>query len=389
VERFDTIVVGAGPAGSTTAYRLASAGASVLLLDRARFPRDKPCGGGLTGRALQLLPVPIDPVVEHAADRFELRFRYRSAFVRSSPEPLVLLTQRKRLDAYLAEQAAAAGADFRDGTRVEGIVATGSGFELTVDGRPAWAETLIGADGANGFTARALGLAADVDHGVALEGNVRYGVADEARFAGRLVCELGVVPGGYGWVFPKGDHVNVGIGGWKSEGPRLRELLRQLCEAHGLPFERVESLRGHRLPMRTAASRLAAGRAALVGDAAGLVDPLSGDGLYEAFLSSKLVSRAVLDLLEGRTSTLEGYHEELTRMLAGLATASWGLKVALDRFPRLSFALIRAPVVWPVVVKVVRGELAHPGEARGTARTPLRLLRAMAGGAGRQFKAAA
>jgi len=389
VERFDTIVVGAGPAGSTTAYRLASAGASVLLVDRARFPRDKPCGGGLTGRAVRLLPVSIDPVVEHAADRFELRFRYRSSFVRASPEPLVLLTQRRRLDAYLAEQAAAAGADFRDGTRVEGIVATGSGFELTVDGRPARAKTLIGADGANGVTARALGLAADVDHGVALEGNVRYGLADRTRFAGRLVCELGVVPGGYGWVFPKGDHVNVGIGGWKSEGPRLRELLRELCEAHGIPFERVESLRGHRLPMRTAATRLAAGRAALVGDAAGLVDPLSGDGLYEAFLSSKLASRAVLDLLGGRTSTLDGYHEELTRSLAGLAAASWGLKVALDRFPRLSFTLIRAPVIWPVVAKVVRGELAHPGQARGTARPPLRLLRAMAGGAGRQFKAAA
>jgi flavin-dependent dehydrogenase len=151
----------------------------------------------------------------------------------------------------------------------------------------------------------------------------------------------------------------------------------------------VESLRGHRLPMRTASSRLAAGRAAVVGDAAGLVDPLSGDGLYEAFLSSKLVSEAVLDLLDGRASTLDPYHEELSRTLAGLAAASWGLKVALDRFPRLSFALIRAPVVWPVVAKVVRGELAHPGEARGTARTPLRLLRAMAGGAGHQFKAAA
>src|SRR5262245_65303542 len=92
VERFDVLVVGAGPAGSTAAYRLAKAGASVLLADKARFPRDKPCGGGLTGRALRLLPVPVDPVVEDAADRFELGLGYHSRFERSSKEPIVLLT---------------------------------------------------------------------------------------------------------------------------------------------------------------------------------------------------------------------------------------------------------------------------------------------------------
>ncbi|MDQ3894381.1 MAG: FAD-dependent oxidoreductase, partial [Actinomycetota bacterium] len=71
-ERFDAIVVGAGPAGSTAAALLARSGLSVLLLDRARFPRDKPCGGGITGRAAQLLPFPPDPVVEHSVDRLEL-----------------------------------------------------------------------------------------------------------------------------------------------------------------------------------------------------------------------------------------------------------------------------------------------------------------------------
>jgi geranylgeranyl reductase family protein len=388
VERFDAIVVGAGPAGATTAYRLAREGASVLLLDRARFPRDKPCGGGLTGRALRQLPLSIEPVVEERASWLELRFRYGTGFVRRSAEPLVLLTQRRRLDAYLAEQAAAAGADFRDGVRVGRISASVSGVEVVADGRTVAAETLIGADGANGVTARALGLASDIDHGVAIEGNIDYEHADRARFAGRLVCELGIVPGGYGWVFPKRDHINVGIGGWRSEAPRLRALLGGLCHAYGLPFDRIESLRGHRLPMRTPATRLAAGRAALVGDAAGLVDPLSGDGMYEAFLSSKLVSSAVLDVLARRVTTLEGYGHELTRSLAGLAAASWGLKIALDRFPRLSFELIRAPVVWPVVAGIMRGDLAEPGEARGPARAPLRMLRTLAGQAGRQFRLA-
>jgi geranylgeranyl reductase family protein len=385
VERFHAIVVGAGPAGSTTAYRLASAGASVLLLDRVRFPRDKPCGGGLTGRAVRLLPVEVDPVVEETADRLELRFRFRRGFERRSSEPLVVLTQRRRLDAYLVEKAAAVGASFRDGVHVDMIVASDHGVEVRVDGRSIGAEVVIGADGANGVTGRALGLGTDIAHGVALEGNIPYGLADRGRFARRLVCELGIVPGGYGWVFPKGDHVNVGIGGWRSEGPRLRELLRRLCDVHELPFDRVESLRGHRLPLRAPTTRLAAGRGALVGDAAGLVDPVSGDGMYEAFLSSKLASGAVVDLLGGRIGSLDRYHHELTHSLAGLTSASWGLKTAFDRFPRLSFALIRTPVIWPIVTKVVRGEMAEPGQARGPARAPLRLLRLLAGQAGHSF----
>jgi geranylgeranyl reductase family protein len=392
VERFDAIVVGAGPAGSTTAYRLAQGGASVLLLDRARFPRDKPCGGGLTGRALRLLPFPVDPVVEDATDTFEFRLRYGQRFERRSDEPLAVMTQRSRLDAYLAERAAAAGADFRDGVRVDAVAATSGGVEVRAAGRTIRGEALIGADGANGICAKALGLARDIEHGVALEGNVPHGVASRERFAGRIVIELGIVPGGYGWIFPKGDHVNVGVGGWGTTGPQLRGFLRRLCAEHGLPWERVESLRGHRLPIPGGPTRLAGGRAVVVGDAAGLVDPVSGDGMYEAFLSGKLASAAALDLLAGRRTELDGYSDEVTRSLARLVSASWGIKVALDRWPRLSFAIVRVPSVWRVIEGVMRGDLASPHDATGRARGPIRILRFLAhraGDPGESFRAAA
>jgi geranylgeranyl reductase family protein len=391
VERFDVIVVGAGPAGSTTAYRLASGGASVLLLDRSRFPRDKPCGGGLTGRALRVLPFPVDPVVEDATDTFEIRLRYRGGFVRRSAGPLAVMTQRSRLDAYLAEQAAAAGAVFQDGVRVDAVEADPAGVTVRAGGRTIRGDVLVGADGANGVTARALGLAREIEHGVALEGNVPHGVAARERYAGRMVVELCVVPGGYGWVFPKGDHVNVGVGGWRTAGPELRAALRRLCAEHALPWDRVESLRGHRLPLRRAATRLARGRALVVGDAAGLVDPVSGDGMYEAFLSGKLASEAALDVLAGQRETLDAYGDEVTRSLARLLSASWGIKVALDRFPRLSFALVRLPSVWRVTEAVMRGDLASPGAAGGPARAPigvLRLLATRAGDPGQDFRAA-
>ena len=391
MKRYDAIVIGAGPAGSTTAHRLAEAGASVLLVDRARFPRDKPCGGGLTWRAVRELPCSVDPVVEDVVDRFEFELDYRHGFQRQSPVPLVLMTQRRRLDAFLAERAAERGADFRDGVKVEDVDAGGLGVRLKVGCDRVAGETLVGADGANGITARSVGLAGDHDYGVAIEGNVAYDYVPRDRYAGRVLVELGAVPGGYAWIFPKRDHVNVGVGGWRREGPRLREHLTRLCAERGIAEEQVKGLRGHRLPMRGAKATLASPRALLVGDAAGLVDPLSGDGMYEAFVSARLAAGSILDLLSGRASGLEVYGTAITSALAPLTSASWGVKLAFDRFPRLAYAVARTPLVWGVVDGLLRGDIGHPAAARGIVRAPLKLLEGLAraaGDPGRPFREA-
>jgi geranylgeranyl reductase family protein len=381
VPRYDAIVVGAGPAGSTCAYRLASAGASVLLLDRARFPRDKPCGGGVTGRAARLLPFSIAPVVEDTVTSVRMRLRYGGWFERGGAEPLVLMTQRLRLDAFLVEHAVAAGAELREGAKVTAAEAGPDGAAVTVDGEVLAAETLIGADGVNGVCAKSLGLGGNQAVGVALEGNVPYARLGDG-YRGRAVLELGIVPGGYGWVFPKGDHANIGIGGWEREGPRLRASLGDLCAAHGVEAEELEGVRGYRLPLRSPRSHLARGRAAVIGDAAGLVDPVSGDGMFEAFLSAKLAAATVTDLLQGRADRLEPYGEELTRRLATHLWASWGVKAALDRFPRTTFAIARSKIVWRTVERLVQGEIDDVGAARGVARPPLKALAALARAAG-------
>jgi geranylgeranyl reductase family protein len=370
--RYDVIVVGAGPAGSTTAYRLARAGARVCLLDRARFPRDKPCGGGLTLRAVRELPFSVDPVVEDRVDTLELGLRYGRRWSRRADEPLVLMTQRRRLDAFLADQAAGAGVEFRDSAKVTGIDPGGA---LTLAGERLDADVIVGADGANGITARSLGLPAH-EHGVALEGNVSYAHVSRQRFGGRAVVELGAVPGGYAWVFPKGDHVNVGVGGWRSEGPRLRERLRELCAAFEIDEAEVRDLRGHRLPMRGASRRPVEQRVLLVGDAAGLVDPLSGDGMYEAFISGRLAAEAALDLLAGRTESLEPYAEQFAATFAPLESVSWRAKLAFERFPALAFRLATTRLSWRLFQAVVRGD-RRASDTHGLRGAPLRVLQAL------------
>ena len=382
---YDTIVVGAGPAGSTAAYRLAKAGASILLLDRARFPRDKPCGGGVTGRAARLLPFSLDPVVEHTVTAVDLRLRFGRTLARGDGQPLVYMTQRKRLDNFLVQKAVEAGAELREGVKVSDLEVREDG--VSVEGFEA--QALVGADGVNGVTAKTLGLGGNRVVGVALEGNMPYAKMDRAAYDGRLALELGVVPGGYGWVFPKGDHANFGVGGWPGEGPYLRDHLRRLCDAHGGSFDDLEEVRGFRLPLREPRSTLAHGRALLVGDAAGLIDPVSGDGMFEGFLSSQYASEAVLDLLEGRAESLDPYGPRLASRLATHLWASWGVKVALDRYPRATFGLASTKLVWSAVERLVRGEVADVGGIRGLARPPLKaiaLLARAAGDPGRAYK---
>jgi geranylgeranyl reductase family protein len=367
VERFDVIVIGAGPAGSTAAYRLAAGGAKVALLDKARFPRDKPCGGGITVRGLQHLPIDVTPVVEDRVTQVELGFGYRERFTRSSDEPLVLMTQRRRLDAHLAEQASAKGADFRDGVRVRSIELDAHGAIVATDTERIAARVVIGADGCNGVSAKALGLAGGVTYGVAYEGNAPWGAIDEERWRSRIWVEFDSVPGGYAWIFPKGDHANLGVGGWTSEGPRLREHLTRLCREAGVDPSAIENVRGYRLPLRRPAARVAQGPALVIGDAAGLVDPMSGDGMYEAFLSSRLASDAAMDLLAGNTTSLDGFQAKLDGALSRHRAISWAGKLLFEQAPGLASRIARSERLWPKVVRRVRGEsggLHGPGSAR-------------------------
>jgi geranylgeranyl reductase family protein len=357
---YDAIVVGAGPAGSTLARDLARQGVRVLVLDRARFPRDKPCGGGVTVRAASRLDLDLTPVVERTIYAGRFTFRQGRAFLRRSPQPLTYMTQRRRLDLFLAERAAAADAQFHDGEAARSVEVSDRVVTVETDKGRYSARALAGADGVNGIVGRSTGTAPRVDLAVAMEGNASMAKGVPERWQDTVGMDLGDLPGGYGWVFPKGEHLNVGLGAWRFFAPYLRQRLAALCGRYRLRPEALYDLRGHHLPVRRPGSPIARGPVLTVGDAAGLVDPLSGEGIHNAFLSAHLAAEAITRYLAEQATDLSPYQTTVEEQMQPELIASRKLQDIFHYAPRpYVFTLQYSRRFWRLFCRIIRGELTY------------------------------
>jgi geranylgeranyl reductase family protein len=370
---YDAIVVGAGPAGSTLARVLARSGVRVLLLDRASFPRDKPCGGGVSLRAASRLDLDLSSVTEQTIFDVRVSYRLGKAFRHHCPQPLVYMTQRCRLDAFLAEQAAAAGAEFHDGEPVRAVEVSDRRITVRTEKGAYTARALAGADGVNGIVGRSTGAAPRADLALALEGEVPFPQGVPRRWQETLALNLGGQPGGYGWVFPKGDHLNVGVGAWRWFAPHLRGHLAALCRRFGFPSEALRDVRGHHLAVRRPGSPIVCGPVLTVGDAAGLVDPLSGEGIRTAVQSARLAARAIEAYLAERAMDLSPYQTAVDELMMPELIASRKLQDIFHYTPApYTFALQHSGRFWHLICRIIRGEVTYTSflEMLG----PLRLL---------------
>ncbi|MYJ00949.1 MAG: NAD(P)/FAD-dependent oxidoreductase [Chloroflexi bacterium] len=304
-----------------------------------------------------MLPYSLDPVTERTIHAFRVRYKRRWEFEHRYPEPLAIMTQRSRLDAYMAEQATARGADLRDASPVRRIE---GGTVTLANGDAHESEAIIAADGANGVVRRSLGLPR-LRGAVALEGNAdRAAQPAGARWSDAVGLELGSMPGGYGWVFPKGDHCNVGLGGFPAAAPTLRDELSSYASCESFDGASLTELRGHHLPLRDPDSALVSGRVVFVGDAAGLIDPLSGEGIGNAIRSGQLAAEAALELLSGRASDLSAYRDRVEAEIEPELRVARQLQALFHQYPWPYVQLLRrSDRFWTAFCRIVRGESSY------------------------------
>ncbi|MBN8709578.1 MAG: geranylgeranyl reductase family protein [Verrucomicrobia bacterium] len=292
----DVAIIGTGPAGSTAARLLAAGGARVLLIDKAALPRYKTCGGGVLGRAYRRLPDAAHGAVEREFRTIALNFLDGGPTLSATrQDALVHMTMRPELDHRLALAARDAGAELVESCPIRRITEHADGVTLESDTRSFHARFVIGADGIHSAVAKAGGWSELPHLAPALEWEVTVAPEDFARIRNDARFDFGVIEAGYAWVFPKHDHLSVGI---LSITPRYRDLQKRLEEYLArLALGTVVKVERHgwMIPLAPRREPLARGRILLVGDAAGLVDPITAEGISNSLLSGQLAAAALLE----------------------------------------------------------------------------------------------
>jgi geranylgeranyl reductase family protein len=392
VNTFDVIVAGAGPAGATAAKILGEAGVETLLLDKTSFPRDKPCGGGISARALTRFPYLKNALASIPTSWVsKVHFESPSGFVVDyrSPDPLYLMIRRCEFDNLLHSLAR---------PRVE--TATGLARKITIhsdsvtvhtDSHEYRARLIIGCDGANSMVARASGLrtgSVQSDYAIDMmeetpQEELSTVERDRMYIYYRIRSHYG-----YGYVFPKTSHLNVGVG-FKLD--YYLSHLRGEHYAHHQAFvddlkskqllagqSNRANFRAFPLPISGPLSRTYADRVLLAGDAAGFVNALTAEGIYYAMVSGELAARAALDAIRAGkfdSTQLRGYEIAWKKEIGDELSHSVRLQKLLladpGRIDRIVRAASRHAVFADLLARYATGAMSHVQFRRSMLRRAL------------------
>ncbi|MFE0381775.1 geranylgeranyl reductase family protein [Streptomyces inhibens] len=385
---WDVVVVGAGPAGASAAHAAACTGRRVLLLEKAELPRYKTCGGGIIGPSRDALPPGFELPLRDRVHAVTFSLNGRLTRTRRSKNMLFGLINRPEFDARLVESAKDAGATVRTGVTVSRVEQHGAEVpdRRTVavvlgDGEVVLARAVVGADGSAGRIGAHVGVKLDqVDLGLEAEIPVPEPVAED--WAGRVLIDWGPIPGSYGWVFPKGDTLTVGVISARGEGAATKRYLEDFIGRLGLAGFEPSISSGHLTRCRADDSPLSRGRVLVCGDAAGLLEPWTREGISFALRSGRLAGEWAVRVSEAHDA-VDARRQALNYAFA--IKAGLGVEMGVGRrmlavFSRrpgmLHAAITSFRPAWHAFAKITRGTttLAEMVRTNSMARRALEAL---------------
>jgi len=325
INRFDAIVIGAGPAGSTAAYLLASNGFKVLIIDKSSFPRYKLCAGLLTLKSIKLLEGIFSTSVDFLKSRRIITYQsfdYKvgsntGASIKGRLEYPFHFVHRKTYDHHWLKMAQEAGAEFKAGEKIVSLDFSSKQI-TTENGRRFFGNFIFGADGALSWTRRFLSakgvIKSDWKSELATTLEVFIPKRQFTGFPDYPVIYFGHIPWGYVWNFPGDQHRILGIAALNlKSGKLLNDGFNTFLKSLHISRQDIPTPKSHALPYGNYLTQPGYGNVLLLGDACGLADPLLGEGIYYAHKSAFLAAKAVIESHSESQNVLKRYTRYLSR----------------------------------------------------------------------------
>jgi len=331
--KYDAIIVGAGPAGCSCAHELLKENKRILIIDKANFPRHKPCAGGITIKALKELPINIDHLIQHSSQKMVFRFDNKRKIELQNNTGSCVMVIREEFDNYYFNETIKMGAEFKKIKKIISIESLKDKVLINFDGEEYESSYLIGADGVNS-TVRKLSSKLKFKNPVfAYEGLI------DKNNNNKEVTEFIFNKYGYAWIFPKKDHLNVGIGNLidKGDGQKLKK--QELYNFVKKRFGDVElkNITGFPIGTEGINHQTENSNIFLVGDAAGLAETLLGEGIYNAIISGIYAAKSIIRDPNDAKRYYDTFLKQLTKELK---LYNKGAKI-LYGYPKISYFMMR------------------------------------------------
>lgn len=360
---YDVIIVGAGPTGGMCAYELSKRNLSVLILEKEKLPGYKVCAGGLTTKAVEIISEDFQDLTENYTYNIHLTLNHKWGFSKITPFPIVTMVMRDKFDLFLVQKSVEKGSYLIDQTKVFEINELADYTVAKTDRGNFVSKVIVGGDGVNSIVARSLGLRNKRRLGIAIEGEIFPNnlSADISSYNGSLHLDFNVIPKGYGWIFPKRNHLSVGV---FTTLPKIKDIKKYFS----LYLERKDlsknytcsSLIGHQIPLGGSYEKLNTKRGLLIGDAAGLADPITGEGIYFGLKSGQIAAEVIYRSLTTDSLSLNKYSSEVTsEIITELKYASY-IAALFYNLPLITYNLARKINKFSeAYVSIIKGETSY------------------------------